>query len=53
MYCTLLDCGTIVKKDAIYNFFIALEGDKQIGGVCGMYILKGYMGLNLESIKNA
>ena len=39
MYCTLLDCGTIVKEDAIYNFFRAMEGDKQIGGVCGKILI--------------
>jgi cellulose synthase/poly-beta-1,6-N-acetylglucosamine synthase-like glycosyltransferase len=30
-----LDCGTIPNFDAIYNCFRAMEGDEQIGGVCG------------------
>jgi cellulose synthase/poly-beta-1,6-N-acetylglucosamine synthase-like glycosyltransferase len=51
MYCTLLDCGTIVKEDAIYNFFRAMEGDKQIGGVCGKILIKAIWALILKALK--
>ena len=42
-YTILIDCGLEVMDRAIYNFFLAMEADKQIGGVCG------FMGLRLEN----
>lgn len=41
-YCILLDCGLETDEKAIYNFFLAMETDDNIGGVCG------FMGLEPE-----
>ncbi len=43
-YCCLIDCGTIPSNDSIFRMFVALEGDSQIGGVCG------YMNPYVESV---
>jgi chitin synthase len=39
-YTILLDCGLIPSETAVYNFFSAMEADKDIGGVCGFMGLK-------------
>ena len=43
-YCVLLDCGLEPHEESIYKFFLAMEADPNIGGVCG------FMGLKPESI---
>lgn len=43
-YTVLIDVGTVPNEDAIYKFFIALECDARIGGICG------YLNLYKESI---
>lgn len=45
-YCCLVDCGTKPEKKGLWNFFRALETDKQVGGVCG------YMGVRIEEEDN-
>ena len=42
-YCTVIDCGTKPERTGVFNFFRALEADKNVGGVCG------YMGVRIES----
>ena len=39
-YCMLIDCGLEPHEDAMWNFFLALETDETIGGVCGFMGLK-------------
>ena len=34
-YCTILECGTRPDKSGLFNFFRALESDKDLGAVCG------------------
>ena len=43
-YAVLLDVGTVPMDDAIYKFFVAMESDARIGGICG------YLNLYKESI---
>jgi chitin synthase len=45
-YCALVDCGTQPDKKGLWNFFRALETDRQAGGVCG------YMGVRIEEGDN-
>jgi chitin synthase len=42
-YTILLDCGLIPHKEAIFKMFLAMEADKQIGGVCGFMGVKPEM----------
>lgn len=39
-----MDCGLEPGPRAIYDFFLAMETDEYIGGVCG------YMGLRVENV---
>ena len=41
-YCTVVDCGTKPEKKGVFNFFKALESERNVGGVCG------YMGVRIE-----
>jgi len=34
-YTILLDCGLKPHPHSLVNFFLAMEADKNIGGVCG------------------
>ncbi|EAR87998.1 chitin synthase (macronuclear) [Tetrahymena thermophila SB210] len=34
-YCALVDVGTLPAKDGLVKFYMALEGNDKIGGVCG------------------
>ncbi|EGR27608.1 hypothetical protein IMG5_193390 [Ichthyophthirius multifiliis] len=34
-YCALVDVGTLPAKDGLVKFYMAMEGNKNIGGVCG------------------
>ena len=45
-FIAFLDCGAKPQKDAIFNLFLAMEGDPQVAGVCG------YMSLYKQSIMN-
>ncbi|KAL4456824.1 hypothetical protein ABPG73_002271 [Tetrahymena malaccensis] len=39
-YCALVDVGTLPANDGLVQMYKALEGDSQIGGVCGFMGLK-------------
>lgn len=41
-YCTILECGTRPSQKGLFNFFRALESDKNLGGVCGYLGGKDY-----------
>ena len=41
-YCTVLECGTKPEKRGLFNFFRALESDRDIGAVCGYLAGKDY-----------
>ncbi|EAR99426.2 chitin synthase (macronuclear) [Tetrahymena thermophila SB210] len=43
-YTILLDCGLVPDERAMFNMFLALESDKNIGGVCG------FMGIKFQDI---
>lgn len=34
-YCALVDVGTLPASDGLLKFYIAMEGDPRVGGVCG------------------
>jgi chitin synthase len=40
----LVDCGLKPGEVAIHDFFMAMQADRNIGGVCG------FMGLNVENV---
>jgi chitin synthase len=46
-YTILLDCGLNPDKEALFNLFLAMENDPNIGGVCG------FMGLKPEMIADS
>ncbi|KAL4487126.1 hypothetical protein ABPG72_001578 [Tetrahymena utriculariae] len=45
-YTILLDCGLVPDEKALVNMYLALETDKDIGGVCG------FMGIKLQNVYN-
>ena len=45
-YIAFIDCGAKPERDAIFNLFLAMEGDPQVAGVCG------YMSLYKQSVFN-
>ena len=34
-YCLLVDCGTKINNNTLFEFFKAFEFDKKVGGICG------------------
>lgn len=34
-YCCLIDTGTIPQPKSLTKFYVMMEGDDNIGGVCG------------------
>ncbi len=34
-YCCFIDVGTVPEPNGILKYFLAMEGDPNIGGVCG------------------
>lgn len=44
-YCAFIDVGTIPEPDGLVKYFMAMEGDVNIGGV------SGFLGLYFENEK--
>jgi chitin synthase len=43
-YTVLMDCGLKPGGTSLFNFYLAMEADKNIGGTCG------FMGLKPENV---